>query len=466
MQFHGNYCGPGWSGGRYTNSILSRVRPIDEFDNTCQRHDSAYARGEDINAADREFFNANIFGGGKRSIAALAVGANYLARGNIVPMAGSRFRAAGNQASSSGGTCAAPARNTTRSSNPRPKKKQKMINRPAMTLAASAPPTSLASVITPGQVTVTRSQDGATILTDFLLVKLPTVSVSSSIISAFGYISPYLLGNPSLATIAQTYESFKVNQFDLYYRGFQPTSQGGSMQLIVEKDPNTILPAVNTTTFYNRAFTGGNTLITPIWQPANLRCVVDNTWKTIDTYTVDDLKECTSGSYYCVQDGATVAAGYLLCRISMSFRGFRYNPRSLVAGSYLGPAESQTPTCSVANPTAGNLAILSGSGFTTGDIYRIIMQPQAASWTPPTGTNATNLFKVASGVAFTLTTATTLYGFATSGTTVQLYPTYYTACNNGGSTTQCILYATTGSSAGSFPGTLITKVSDTIEPSS
>jgi len=75
VRYHGNYVGPGWSGGKYGKSLaFSKVRPIDAFDRTAMVHDRKYALGMNKKKADYEFYNANIGKGIKRSIAAIAVG--------------------------------------------------------------------------------------------------------------------------------------------------------------------------------------------------------------------------------------------------------------------------------------------------------------------------------------------------------------------------------------------------------
>ncbi len=60
FKLHGNYCGPGWSAGRWQRSVISDLEPIDEFDETCKRHDEEYARGDDLYSADMEFAQENI----------------------------------------------------------------------------------------------------------------------------------------------------------------------------------------------------------------------------------------------------------------------------------------------------------------------------------------------------------------------------------------------------------------------
>jgi len=81
FRYHGNYVGPGWSGGKWQKSVAySRVKPIDEFDATAMRHDRAYALGRNKRLADYRFYRENIGKGFKRSVAAAAVGAQGVYR--------------------------------------------------------------------------------------------------------------------------------------------------------------------------------------------------------------------------------------------------------------------------------------------------------------------------------------------------------------------------------------------------
>jgi len=52
FKYHGNYCGPGWSDGKYQNSVEGKSKPVDKLDQLCKEHDESYARGEDLLQAD------------------------------------------------------------------------------------------------------------------------------------------------------------------------------------------------------------------------------------------------------------------------------------------------------------------------------------------------------------------------------------------------------------------------------
>jgi len=80
LAYHGNFCGPGWSDGKYQPSVDGTLDPIDEFDASCKQHDLAYYRhsvgditDEDLDLADQKFSSSNYGKSLKRTIASAAV---------------------------------------------------------------------------------------------------------------------------------------------------------------------------------------------------------------------------------------------------------------------------------------------------------------------------------------------------------------------------------------------------------
>lgn len=84
FRYHGNYCGPGWSGGKYQDSIKGKKgTSVDEFDETCRKHDAYYAdttNADRLSKADFKFFRENYGKSFKRSVAAIGVGAQGVFR--------------------------------------------------------------------------------------------------------------------------------------------------------------------------------------------------------------------------------------------------------------------------------------------------------------------------------------------------------------------------------------------------
>jgi len=91
FRYHGNYCGPGWSAGKWQNSVDDPSVPaIDDLDRSCLEHDKAYHYNSNLRTADFQFFRSNIlrgFGEGyeialKRNIGAIGVGLQGLFQKN------------------------------------------------------------------------------------------------------------------------------------------------------------------------------------------------------------------------------------------------------------------------------------------------------------------------------------------------------------------------------------------------
>lgn len=91
LRIHGNYVGPGWSAGKYQNSVYDPTVPaVDAFDETARQHDRVYAMPITpetpalLKAADLKFAAQNIGRGPLRTISGLVVGLQGLLRPNSV----------------------------------------------------------------------------------------------------------------------------------------------------------------------------------------------------------------------------------------------------------------------------------------------------------------------------------------------------------------------------------------------
>lgn len=57
FKLHGNYCGPGWSGGKYRKDGSYDVPSVDSWDESCRRHDSLIGQGK-LLEADIDFLKS------------------------------------------------------------------------------------------------------------------------------------------------------------------------------------------------------------------------------------------------------------------------------------------------------------------------------------------------------------------------------------------------------------------------
>lgn len=75
FKFHGNWCGPGWSDGKWQLSVKDGKLPaIDELDRVCKIHDQAYAKANGNGAlqaqADKKFYETVNWNDGVKAVAA------------------------------------------------------------------------------------------------------------------------------------------------------------------------------------------------------------------------------------------------------------------------------------------------------------------------------------------------------------------------------------------------------------
>lgn len=474
--YHGKWCGPGWSAGKRQVSVSTGPNPIDKLDDSCFRHDRSYALGGDLLTADMEFAYKNMRFDRKSLLAGITVGLQALGRG----ITGNRHNPVDKitlYQKMNKNLRIAAVQQTKRNNNKNPQdscevvlssnsniRKQRTRRKKKNNATLVNPPVTYATGMRPKISRRQQTRDGCILDVSFLWGKAAGASQTTGPeIRLSGLLNPFITGNQELVQIAQVFEKFRITKLDVHYRAFQPTTNGGEVTIIVDEDADTILPATNTGTFYQRAFSGKNTLMTPLWMPASQSIVIDTNWKTIDTLNVEDLRDSASGAVYLIADGTTSNPGFVMFDMTIEFKSLKYNPHSLSKGSYYGPSTILTLTCSTASPTATNSVILSGTGFTVGDVYRLIMQPSAASWAAPAGTTASNLFSTEFGALLPISSAMVIFAVASSTTALNLY-TGYSQAASGSVASGNILYGTTGTSAGSFTSCLLYNVGNTLGP--
>lgn len=84
-RYHGDYCGPGWSDGKWQDSVCGYATAHDHFDQTCKDHDCKYSKKRKLKEADSEFYKQNFGKGFKRTAAAVVVGTQGAFRKSSLP---------------------------------------------------------------------------------------------------------------------------------------------------------------------------------------------------------------------------------------------------------------------------------------------------------------------------------------------------------------------------------------------
>jgi len=443
MRFHGNYCGPNWSGGKHQSSVVGDVEAVDEFDNTCRLHDATYATGGDLLRADLDFFAANFGKGLKRTAAAIPMGVQ------------AAFRAIDKQI-------------------PKVYKDKKMTKnlRGAQTPQKSAKPSGGAKLgtvpaafgytIKMQSPKIVRRGDTSTITGSDFASNVFVSNSSNYEPAASVCITPAYFQNAMLGNLARTYEKFRVKRAQIEYIPSVPTSTAGQLVLTSTSTVKEPFIAGNSSTFLSRALSQGNAVATPLWE----RCLMDlpgSEWCIVDVLLDGDLDDSIPHEVQVYATGTTSqVCGILILHYEMEFK----DPLYVFHPTLIPVPKGNGIICTFIDNSDVNATtdaiILSGASISftenQGSVFRLIFQ-QARS-TKPTGPAAwSNVARVQNMSAATTTsldltytnlsmnTGTVLYGlFSNSG--LVLYSNYEAASI--GDTGGTIIYQTATTVAGTW----------------
>jgi len=251
-RFHGNYCGPGWSDGKYQDSVVGRLPAIDEFDQTCKEHDAAYAQATDPKSktrADDMFITQNFGRSVARTLAAVAVASNRIPRwldplGNTkytthYPKPHDLFTKQPNQLQINH----MPKNRNLR--GPKPMGTQNTKNK-SNGQTSYAPIARSRTVRIKNPTSATRGN--ATVIKHREYLRLVTSSVSQNIVAID--VNPGLQSCFNwLSTIARGYEKYRFKTLTFTYVSASSTSEKGRVALAFQYDPSAPPPHARTDFF-------------------------------------------------------------------------------------------------------------------------------------------------------------------------------------------------------------------------
>lgn len=389
LAYHGKYCGPGWSAGRYQGSVVSNVLPVDEFDASCRAHDADYATpGTDLATADLRFAAENIQSlNPKRLAAGVAVGAQgalrlmgVLGRDNVtnpgtlsttrkirsggstslLPWQAYQASPQGKQSEAMGRknrVNAAIARNGALGAailskiQPLSKKtasaQRGMLRKAGNRIAASNGTVTSAPVAIG---TSLRSQVGqVTALANGVVVRgrdiVSTVKQTSSVewqLAALCPIHPAYYIGTALSNFVRTYAKFKFRRLAVHFITKMPTSVTG--EVLVSHRRNAVEPSEdgNSAQFVSRAMSRPDSTIGPIWTNHSVEINVDDQYRLVDCFVTDWADNVLGDVEVYVNSNSASDAGYLMFEYECEFREAMYSPHQTTIPLGLGASQNLT----------------------------------------------------------------------------------------------------------------------------
>lgn len=233
MRYHGNYCGPNWSAGKVQPSVDGQLAPIDEFDQTCQVHDRAYARGQQLRNADLQFARENLGTlNPKRWLAGTLVGLQGLLRPTDLvyptPINDNQPTMSKRQTKMQSRLRGASGVN----------KMQPMAQTQARLVRANGPTANNSTQFAPVAVATRRTGKSAVIGRIGSRTTVSHRTFLGPISAEGGYTVTRFSANPALAgtfpwlsTLAARYDKYRFSKLKFEYRSVCPTSKPGVIMM-------------------------------------------------------------------------------------------------------------------------------------------------------------------------------------------------------------------------------------------
>lgn len=294
---------------------------------------------------------------------------------------------------------------------------------------------------------VSQTTDGARVIgRDFAF----SLSASAATVTNFELIggmpiTPAVLPSSILRNYVQMFQKFKVNSITIHYITSSPTSQAGDVLFYYERDALAPMIDYTSPSFLPFVLSDSHTVIGPQWMNHSALIKPTPDWKSTLYGNQTDLNEDKTGTVWMFsKTNAASSPGYILIDYDISFKELSVNPRSgtlpiargqahftcLDPGSTLTAGTSLTWAMNTgAFRTIANTVPTVPTGYTIGDIYKVILQITAstqvnAAWSGSGVTpTATNLLRYADNTAISADDGLTFYALATTSTQVVLYAT-------------------------------------------
>jgi hypothetical protein len=503
--YHGNYCGPGWSGGKYQESVISKVPAVDSFDESCKVHDALYAAGGDRGRADLNFFKTNITAGPKEAAAGLLVGLQgvlryagvierqpvtqrfgYLTgtvdRAQVIPsgfyfnhpddittnISKSIFENKNTSMPLAAGKISNSSKLSKLPKTSRMKPKQKKLRTeysklnaiPASASITTAPVSIGTTVVATKPMTIS-TREGIRVVGREFLCNVYESSNSNWQLSALAPLHPAFYVGSTMGQLARAYQYYRFGAVRIHFVTRQPTSVTGEIALCYSATLTE--PAENgaSSTFVARVMTRGDAILGPLWTNHVIEVPCDDKWRLVDAFSQPDISLNIMGEVQAYTlSGVTDTAGYLLIDYALDFKTTMFAPHSTNIPISSGPGASYTLTDTSTTPTQNSAVQMSNStltGFNNGTVIKLVCDADES--TPSTGTTLANAWATSVERNTTTTTASvvtsglviadglTIYGVVI-GTSIYLYSTYEQAVSGTGSGQ--LYYSTTGSSAAAY----------------
>lgn len=473
--YHGKYCGPGWSAGKYQNSVQSDVLHIDTFDGSCRTHDAQYAApGADLFRADMEFAGTNITSGNpKAMIAGLAVGAQGLLRGvgllardnsSTKPLSSQKPEksiSSVNQMTKKSRIVPGIARKgklgeiyTRTTAVEEPGSKARLLKRQAVNafspVRVTAAPVAIGNTVVASRSRVTQRNNGVNVSGRDVLTTVRQTASSAWQLGALLPVHPAYYNGTTLANYCRAYTQYRFTRLKFSYITKQPTSTTG--QVILSHRRNAVEPAEdgNAAIFIPRVMSRKNSTMGPIWGNLSVDVDCDSEFRLVDAFITDWQDNVLGDLEVYVQSDTATDAGYIMLEYQCEFHTPIVSPHLSMLPLPVGANTPLTITVGASGVTVpGNgldltqAGIPFGSNQNRGSVWKVVLDADLSTFaanfqvgftTPSITPGALTVTYANSVQSLTFVDGLTLWVSVQDLSRISLYATYdqAAACALGG----------------------------------
>lgn len=284
---------------------------------------------------------------------------------------------------------------------------------------------------------------------DFMLQPIGTVNTVTNWCMCGGTpLSPAAFGDSVMRQYMQMYQKFRWKRLVVHYITSSATSDTGDVMFYRGKSRNSVFLNQTSANMLPFVISDPQTVLGPQWTNHSAMLDISTTWKSTDYGMGDDVDAYADGELFLLSKTLTTdSPGYVLFDYEVEFTEMQISPRLLalplpraqysnvamtLGGAKVQGAEADFLINAGTNLTGGTSTI--PTGFTLGDVYKVIFDATNSVFTVGTAANTlqSNVNNARTS-AITITDGLTLYAVCgDSNGTLSLYTnaTAAFACTN------------------------------------
>lgn len=260
-------------------------------------------------------------------------------------------------------------------------------------------PVSIGNTVSGSQPVVVPVEDGMRVQGRDFLVKIDNTAtgINDWTLVAGAPLAPACMVASTLKHFSNTYAHYLIHGVAFHFITSSSTATDGSIMFYINKDRNGPALPTDSANFMPAVLSDHNTLIGPLWTNSTAKYFPEPRWYPTDVFNSDDLHEQSCGEVLIyTKTGSTAVPGYVLVDYDITFRGLSLNPKTQLLPVSRMKYNQTTFGVQALAVTAGStnfeIEILGSnldgttpavqpSGTTTGDIYKVYLDTNDATFT-------------------------------------------------------------------------------------